>query len=92
MPSQNDRLFGGSRLIPNQHDRLIGEAALFQINMIALLGEAALFLPGYECYSTVAPSDFDRLLSGYRLIGGSRLIPNQYDRLVGGSRLIPSGL
>ena len=38
-----------------------------QSNVTALLGEAALFIPGYECDSPVAPSDFDRLVSGYRL-------------------------
>ena len=37
-------------------------------NMTALLREAALFTPGYECDSPVAPSDLDRLMSGYRLI------------------------
>ena len=36
-------------------------------NTTASLGEAALVIPGYEYYSTVAPSDFDRLISGYRL-------------------------
>ena len=35
--------------------------------MIALGGEAALFIPGYECDSPVAPSDFDRLIEGYPL-------------------------
>ena len=39
--------------MPEEHDRLIGEVALF--------------IPGYECNSAVAPSDFDRLVSGYRL-------------------------
>ena len=40
-----------------------------QSSLTALLGEAALFVPGYECDSLliVAPSDFDRLISGYRL-------------------------
>ena len=42
--------------------------------MTALLGEAALFIPGYECISPVAPSDFDHLISGYRLIWGYRLV------------------
>ena len=34
----------------------------------ALLGEAALFvlLVGHECNSSVVPSDFDRLVSGYK--------------------------
>ena len=37
--------------------------------MTALWGEAALFIPGHECNSLliVAPSDFDRLIQGYRL-------------------------
>ena len=34
----------------------------------ALLGEAALFIPGYEYDSPVTPSDFDRLISGYRTL------------------------
>ena len=38
-----------------------------QGNMTALLGEAALFIPRYEYNSPVAPSGFDRLVSGYRL-------------------------
>ena len=35
-----------------------------------LMGEAALLFPGYECnyLLIVAPSSFDRLVSGYRLI------------------------
>ena len=40
------------------------------MTVAALLWEAALFNPGYECHSPIAPSDFDRLISGYRLIGG----------------------
>ena len=36
--------------------------------MTALSGEAALFIPGHECDFPVAPSGFDRLVSGYRLI------------------------
>lgn len=43
--------------------------------MTALLGEAAIFIPGYECHSPVAPSDFDRLISGYRLTGGPLCVP-----------------
>ena len=39
--------------MPQQYDRLAGEAAQFA--------------PGCECSSPVAPSDFDRLVSGYRL-------------------------
>ena len=39
-----------------------------------LIGEAALFTPGYECHSPVTPSDFDRLVLGYRLILGYGLI------------------
>ena len=33
----------------------------------ALLRKAALFFPGKGCNTPVAPSDFDRLLSGYSL-------------------------
>ena len=40
----------------------------WQSNMTALWREAALFSPGYERHSPVAPNDFDRLMSGYRLI------------------------
>ena len=29
--------------------------------------EAALFLPGHECKSPIAPSDYDRVIPGYRL-------------------------
>ena len=47
-------------------------------DMTALLGQAALLIPGYECYSPVAPSDFDRPISGYRLIWGYRLIGGLY--------------
>ena len=36
-------------------------------NVTALYEEVALFVPGYECTSPVGPSDFDRLISGYRL-------------------------
>ena len=36
-------------------------------NTTALFGEAALFVPRYERHSAVAPSDFDRLISGQRL-------------------------
>ena len=39
--------------VPEQYDRLIGETPLF--------------FRGNECNSSVAPSDFDRLISGYRL-------------------------
>ena len=42
--------------------------------MTAFLREGALFIPGYERSSPDAPSDFDRLISGYRLILGYRLI------------------
>ena len=38
-------------------------------NVTALLREAALSIPDYECDSPVVPSDFDSLISGYRLIG-----------------------
>ena len=44
--------------------------------MVALLGEAALFVTGYECDSSVAPSNYDRLMSRYRLT-------HESDRLVG---------
>ena len=37
-------------------------------------GEAAIFISGYECNSPAAPSDFDRLISEYRLKQGYRLI------------------
>ena len=36
-------------------------------HMIALWGEAVLLILGYECNSPVAPSDIERLTSGYRL-------------------------
>ena len=42
--------------------------------LTALSGEAALFVQSYECNSPVAPSDFDRFISGYRLIWGYRLL------------------
>ena len=42
-------------------------------NVTALSGVAALFIPGYERNSPDAPSDFDRLISGYRLIWGYRI-------------------
>ena len=42
-------------------------------NTTALLGKAALFVPGYDCSSSVAPSHFGRLISGYRLLGGPLL-------------------
>ena len=32
-----------------------------------IMGEAAFFVPGYECNSPVAPSDFNFLMPGYRL-------------------------
>ena len=35
-----------------------------------LMGGIRLIYAGNECNSTVAPSDFDRLISGYRLIWG----------------------
>ena len=34
--------------------------------MTALYRKAALAIPGYVCHSPVAPSGFDRLVSGYR--------------------------
>ena len=43
-------------------------------NMTALSGEAAIFIPVYERNSPVAPSDFGRLTSGYRLVQGYHLI------------------
>ena len=61
-----------------------------------LLGEAVLLLPGYQCYPPMAPSDFDRLMSGYRLYWGYRLMgippymripPCDFDRLILGYRL-----
>ena len=36
-------------------------------NTAGSLGEAALFISRYECNSPVAPSDFDRRISGCRL-------------------------
>ena len=36
-------------------------------NTTALSGKAALLIPGHECSPPVAPSDFDRLVQGYRL-------------------------
>ena len=44
-----------------------GMATVCGSNMTALLREAAVFTPGYVCNSSVAPSDFDRLISGSRL-------------------------
>lgn len=38
-----------------------------QINATASLGEAVVFILRYECASLVVPTDFDGLLSGYRL-------------------------
>ena len=38
-----------------------------QSNMAALSEGAALFIRGYDSNSAVAPSGFDRLVSGYRL-------------------------
>ena len=62
--------------------------------MTALLGEAALFIPGSECSFPVAASDFDRLISGHRLIGGpllyceySRTRKQYYDHLSYSSRI-----
>ena len=46
------------------------------------MGETAIFVPGHECKSSVAPSDVDRVILGYRLIWGYRVI--------GGNRLIHS--
>ena len=45
-----------------------------QSNMTALVGEAALLIPGHECSSPAAPSDFDRLISGYRLTPTTALL------------------
>ena len=50
-----------------------GKRLVCPSNMTALLGGAALFIPSYECNSPIAPSNFDRLISGYRLIGGPLL-------------------
>ena len=44
-----------------------------QSNTTALLVEAAFFIPRYERNPPVAPSDYDRLVSGYRLISGYSL-------------------
>ena len=45
-----------------------------QVNITVLLEEATLYIPGYECSSPVAPSEFDRFIWGYRLIGGPLLL------------------
>ena len=50
---------------------LFGEAALFTSvyeQYDCLIGEAALITPSYECIFPGAPSGFDRLISGFRLI------------------------
>lgn len=44
-----------------------GETVVCQSNMTPLLGESLLFIPGYACSPPVTPSDFDRLISEYRL-------------------------
>ena len=41
-------------VLPDQYGGLIG-------------GNRPFFIPGYRCHSPVAPSDSDRLISGYRL-------------------------
>ena len=68
--------------------------------MTALLEEAALFILGNECNSPAAPSDVDRLVSGYRTTqtaspgDGKRFrppyvgIPHYSDRLIGGRQAI----
>ena len=53
--------------MPAQYDRIIGGSRLLH--------------SGYECYSPEAPSDFDRLVSGYRLIGGPLLYLHDFDPL-----------
>ena len=44
----------------------LSKAVVCESNITALLREAASFIPGYECNSPVAPSDFNLLISGYR--------------------------
>ena len=58
-----------SKLVSCTHSKgSASEAVVCQSNMTALSGEAVLFTPGYERYSPLEASDFDRLVSGYRLI------------------------
>ena len=45
-----------------------GVLYIIESNGTALLVEAALFIPGYEYDSPATPSDFDRLISGYRTL------------------------
>ena len=68
-------------------------------NRTALSGEAALFIPGLECmhFLRSLPSDFDRLISGYRLIQTASLenppvAPNDFDRLISVYRLTQTAL
>ena len=44
-----------------------------QSSVTAFLGGVALLIPRHECNSSVVPSDFDRLIWGYRLIRGPTL-------------------
>ena len=46
-----------------------------QGNTTALLREAVLFIQGCKRDSPVAPGDIDRLIWGYRLIGGGDTVP-----------------
>ena len=56
--------------------------------MTALLEEAALFVPGCDMSAIppVAPSDSDRLVMGYRLIGGPPLYRTIFNVRGGQSR------
>ena len=69
----------GGAAVPTRYSTIQGclsKAVVCQSNVTALSREAALFIPGYELISPtpqVVPSDFDHLISGYRLIEGSLL-------------------
>lgn len=50
------------RGVREQNDHLIGKPLLVYSVVYILV-----FIPGYECHSPVAPGEFDRLVSGYRV-------------------------
>ena len=98
LPALNSRMLLQSRRLP------VTRWCACHSNMTSLLGEPALFsVRVYQCNCPVAPSDLDRLVSGYRLTqadltgkaalfipgheSNSPVVSSGFDRLISGYAL-----